>query len=658
MATSNIYQALPLDANAHEIRLITLLQRSGPNDNIIRCRLYKASLDDRPTFTALSYVWGSKETSFSISINNVPIRVGRNLLSALAGVGVRWGEITLWVDAICINQDDLVERARQISMMGRIFSEAQRTIAYISDGAPNEGTYSLCLAILKQDLPPEASLTLARRVHEGMAAPVPERGDNTRAPLNFDAATQLSVARLALEQSQFWWRAWIVQELILARDLVIQCSIVVLPWTLLSEALLQSEFNTYHQVSNVDGVTYVIRVPKKIQGIVRAREAWHNDPTSPRDLLSVLNTYLVNMASDPRDKIWAFLGISDEGNDEDLVQVNLTKSIEEVYTSFARKYINKHKSLRIIQSAGIGLTATWRTTEGDSALRIPSWVPQWYYVDPKNSGERAVLDLTGKLFNASKSRPANVTLAPCGTILRAQGYYVESIADIKAKDTTEKQLPMKQYLSWFIDTYMSISGGSTNYVNGEPLLKVYFRTMLLDQLPNTQSRLGSGSNQFANLLLVFSRALKEVGIFDDLLNTGVDSMGREVLTITRTTDRQKFVILEEDDIDAVLATGGSVASSFNIHNALGTWIMSIEIGTMQNRVLFICSKGYLGMGPPGLLSSDMIYILLGCSVPMVLRKVDDHFLLVGECYVHSLMDGEAMDIVQRDEIPLQDLNIH
>lgn len=105
----------------------------------------------------------------------------------------------------------------------------------------------------------------------------------------------------------------------------------------------------FTNVSNVDGVTYVIRVPRKIHGIVQAREAWHKDPNSPRDLLSIMNTHLVKMATDQRDKIWGFLGVSDEG--DDLTKIDLTESVEEVYISFTQEFINKYKSLRIMQSA-------------------------------------------------------------------------------------------------------------------------------------------------------------------------------------------------------------------------------------------------------------------------------------------------------------------
>jgi hypothetical protein len=131
MATS-ICQAFPLEKGAHEIRLITLLEFGGENNSITRCKIFKADLDQSPTYTPLSYVWGSKVNPMSISVNNVLIDVTENLGTALRYIRAFWGEITLWVDAICIDQDDLEERAGQIPMMGRIFGEAQK----LSAGSP------------------------------------------------------------------------------------------------------------------------------------------------------------------------------------------------------------------------------------------------------------------------------------------------------------------------------------------------------------------------------------------------------------------------------------------------------------------------------------------------------------------------------------------
>lgn len=61
------------------------------------------------------------------------------------------------------------------------------------------------------------------------------------------------------------------------------------------------------------------------------------------------------------------------------------------------------------------------------------------------------------------------------------------------------------------------------------------------------------------------------------------------------------------------------------------------------RRAFRTSKGYLGLGPQHLQSGDHVVILHGSTVPFILRKIDDDkFTLIGEAYVHGIMDGGGM----------------
>jgi hypothetical protein len=64
----------------------------------------------------------------------------------------------------------------------------------------------------------------------------------------------------------------------------------------------------------------------------------------------------------------------------------------------------------------------------------------------------------------------------------------------------------------------------------------------------------------------------------------------------------------------------------------------------HSRAFFISVKGYMGIGPRIVREHDMICVLPGCNVPLLIRKVDDRHVLVGECFVWGLMDGEALEI--------------
>ncbi|KUJ11247.1 HET-domain-containing protein, partial [Mollisia scopiformis] len=120
------YKALDLDWN--EIRLLTFLPQDA--DGRIRCRLDHASLINAPAYAALSYCWGDPTPVKSIVINDVEVEIGPNLESALRCLQSR-GYDRLWVDAICINQQDNVEKSQQLLWMGSIYRRATRVAAWV-----------------------------------------------------------------------------------------------------------------------------------------------------------------------------------------------------------------------------------------------------------------------------------------------------------------------------------------------------------------------------------------------------------------------------------------------------------------------------------------------------------------------------------------------
>lgn len=85
------------------------------------------------TFEALSYTWGSPIFSHRITCNGVKFSVTENLHAALVRLRRPDRERYVWIDALCINQYDLVEKARQIPNMFTIYSKAERTIVWLGE---------------------------------------------------------------------------------------------------------------------------------------------------------------------------------------------------------------------------------------------------------------------------------------------------------------------------------------------------------------------------------------------------------------------------------------------------------------------------------------------------------------------------------------------
>jgi hypothetical protein len=145
----------PLDSVRNEIRLLELrsLERSrssftsssdssvADHDVRIVCNLIHAFEDDKPNYQALSYTWGPTNDTETILLNGVPIPVTRNLADALKHIRADSVDITLWVDAICINRKDDHEKGRQVSRMGHIYGNSSNTIVWL--GASDEETYEI-----------------------------------------------------------------------------------------------------------------------------------------------------------------------------------------------------------------------------------------------------------------------------------------------------------------------------------------------------------------------------------------------------------------------------------------------------------------------------------------------------------------------------------
>ncbi|KAH6667505.1 heterokaryon incompatibility [Halenospora varia] len=81
-------------------------------------------LTKKPAYEALSYVWGPQNPSHPVQCNNDNLAVGGNLRDALRYLRKPDAPRVLWIDRIAINQEDMAERAQQVSLMGDIYSSA------------------------------------------------------------------------------------------------------------------------------------------------------------------------------------------------------------------------------------------------------------------------------------------------------------------------------------------------------------------------------------------------------------------------------------------------------------------------------------------------------------------------------------------------------
>lgn len=212
-----LYQ--PLDRNSRETRLIEIL--STHPDETIKCKLHTVTLTPDTYYVCISYVWGDPSITEEILVNGVRKQVTINLATALRHLKKHWLEIEneayhdvdtskfrLWADALCINQDDPLERGHQVGLMADIYSSAEMVLAWISsDDRDVASGFNVLDRVGPHIDNIQATGTLL----------LPEDSGIRR---NSDAEPRPDEPLAHLHQFwklSFWSRVWIQQEIILAK---------------------------------------------------------------------------------------------------------------------------------------------------------------------------------------------------------------------------------------------------------------------------------------------------------------------------------------------------------------------------------------------------------------------------------------------------------
>lgn len=130
------------------VRLLRLqpYDPSTGQDPRLECRFAVYPLLDSDTahpFEALSYAWGPEENPGAILVDGGEVPIRANLHSALSHLRDRFLERILWVDAICINQQNADEKGHQVQSMAQIYAKASRVIVWLGEGTADGGGRAL-----------------------------------------------------------------------------------------------------------------------------------------------------------------------------------------------------------------------------------------------------------------------------------------------------------------------------------------------------------------------------------------------------------------------------------------------------------------------------------------------------------------------------------
>ena len=122
MSLSSVYEATALDLACQNIRLVELQPASESDSSTIKCNFECFPLSICPPYVALSYTWGLANRLKEIQINNCRFMIRENLWWFLHHMRLRNQRKLFWIDALCIDQSNILERNHQVNLMRQIYS--------------------------------------------------------------------------------------------------------------------------------------------------------------------------------------------------------------------------------------------------------------------------------------------------------------------------------------------------------------------------------------------------------------------------------------------------------------------------------------------------------------------------------------------------------
>lgn len=285
----NTFDGHPKDT----IRILTV--QPGHFESIT-CHVSDVKLSENPSYNALSYMWGHEKRTKSISINGRAFLVRPNLWAFLNRLRSDTPS-PIWIDAICVNQADLMERASQVRLMGRIYGQAIRVIVWLELEFDHQGLNEDVIEILCLDDAAFRTKIFISQRHQALAS----RGREI-------------IAQVCLDS--YWERAWIVQEVLLAQDVVVWCGIAgeinLITFNRIYCLLIRFD-EAWNQVASYQSQP-AFRYNTNISRLLRFkyRDKIVEMSGNSLTLRDLLEYSLETRCSDPRDRVFAFLSLAND----------------------------------------------------------------------------------------------------------------------------------------------------------------------------------------------------------------------------------------------------------------------------------------------------------------------------------------------------------
>src|SRR3569833_286637 len=171
-----LYRYHGLDEAEGQIRLIQLFPGQESDDTLCG-RLMAVDLNTDPEYDAVSYVWGDPQRRFSLVIDGQLLPITENLHIALRGLRLGHRSRTLWIDAICIDQADILERGHQVRLMQAVYSNARIVRVWLDVDADFKAAPFLMISrILAPPGYPDMTRLFPKRLNRPIHCPISSHG--------------------------------------------------------------------------------------------------------------------------------------------------------------------------------------------------------------------------------------------------------------------------------------------------------------------------------------------------------------------------------------------------------------------------------------------------------------------------------------------------
>ncbi|KAI0881513.1 HET-domain-containing protein [Annulohypoxylon maeteangense] len=602
---SYCYVPFGTEPECHQFRILTLLP--GSRGQPLECILKHGDIGNSPPYEAISYVWGDTRDKVNIICNGKPLIISANLDAVLRHFRFPSDKRTLWVDAVCINQNDDEERGRQVGRMKDIYSKAMEVLIWLGE----EGEDS------------DAGITVASDIAQACRQYI--SGGGSLETISFNESPVQRLFGRFRDKSEFtrleafakiikrlWFtRVWVVQELALATKATVFCGNSSISWTDLMNAITAQDYlNLWLADHERNAYVFILE---------RARQEWNAGVR--RSLLSILFRYRILDATDPRDKIFGLNAlIKNELPGGQALQPNYNVDATELYIAVAKEILK--------QSSDLNLLSVPRRLSGDGPgpKNLPSWVPDW-----TNTRLTAPLglanysDINELAFSASGSSTPQIEFGGVdSSSLGVQGCCVDRIAAVGTVLRLE-DLPRTDYhgtripkCAFVLDDWSRVAKlrdqnfyftGPEPYLTGEPMRDAFVQTLVTEST-----------------------------------NESIETLRQQLDILERNAAIAKWLNFLPKRLPSWLTDKAvylAHAILFCRRNDQMTLDFRIHLSSLADRRGFRTDKGYIGLGSALAEVGDKIVVVKGAKLPLILRAAGSQWTVQGDCFVKGIMQGEA-----------------